>query len=836
MNDGGASDALIAREAKFGGPPPACTLEQRWVLATQALLHERNEASHLRVGGEPRPLCSWLSSYRLRQHWGVRSPSEARERIRWLLEEGHRFGYAEARGRLPREYLGWDLVRASCVAGWSFVAYHLELEEAWAAMLAAARELRESFGSWREVGLSYDAGFRHWGQDAEDDIVALTEALLAPGAAWDLPWELDLSGEVPPPDPGSLPELVVDARGGEGVHGTIRAALRAVDGPKRVIVRAGTYDEVLQLDDATELVAEGEVVVKSSDNAPLIVVGNAYVRGFHFEGGTDADGDTTQAVWLASAYLKLVDCVLRSPRCGVYAPGPRSDLSMERGLIDRIGIHGVLGEKDAHLALIDTRIVSPAEMGVVAEAEVELYAERLRVERPVGSALSLGGQSHSELNGLTIVSPSGNAIDVVGEAVVMAEDLVVEGSARSGVLFATQAKRRSVLRRASITGSAGNDLGLMQGRVHAEDLRLGGGAGCALVVQNDAQITIVGAELRPTTYPTCWLMGASRTLLDRCVIANEGDIAVFVDTGASLQLLDAEVSAAGKCAIVLRGEGETNLAGGRVRGGAGALHLDQGRHASLRGVELLGTGVDAEGAATVVVGSESELCVVGGRIEAAGATALALEKQSTASLSGVELSAPKSAAARLEGAGLRVLGGAIVGRESVALDTASTLRSEGVRLEPGAPSEPLGLALDALAPFTWSLRLEGRAALELELDALGPVFEAVGLDVDRRLVSLLFDLALEGWPHGEALRITIAVPRVELECGELEALRSLAELLRDLLGDPKRVSELAARLRAELGAAGDDDDEPSEEGDEEDDDAPESEGDPGASGGSTTLH
>ncbi len=135
----------------LGGPPPERSPAQRWVLASQGILTELYNANHLRMGGMPRPLCSNFGALFLRRDWGVKSRKAAIACIQDLLAHGGRNELAEAIGCDAREICAWDYMRASAVAGWSYLAYHLEADEAWPFMVDAARRLQASYSSWREA-------------------------------------------------------------------------------------------------------------------------------------------------------------------------------------------------------------------------------------------------------------------------------------------------------------------------------------------------------------------------------------------------------------------------------------------------------------------------------------------------------------------------------------------------------------------------------------------------------------------------------------------------------------------------------------------------------------
>ncbi len=515
------------REAKFGGPPPPRTLEQRWVLATQGILTELNGTSHIRVGGEPRPYASGVSAFRLRQHWNVRNAREARRCLTWLFDEGHRFAYARETDRAPDDYLGWDLVRASAVAGWSFVAYHIEIDEAWAAMLRAARALRRQFGSWTEVGASYGLGRDRWGKEGRE-IEELTARLVAPGGGWDLPWAVDIAGDIPAPVRESIPELVVDGSGAGGAFKTIAEALLSEKAPKRVIVRAGVYDETVRIKSPIELIADGEVVIRNGRGAPLLVDHTAYIRGFRLEASHNEKNETMQAVWVGDNFMKLVDCVMRTERCGVYAGKDRTEAHVEGCTIIEPGVHGILAENGAHMSILDTTVERPTGCGVVADGSGELHVENAKIRDAGGPSLSLRGARRGEIRGVEITGARSNGVEVLGAATADFSEIRVTGSKGTGALFGSSAEGVTTIEQSEITGNAGNDVGVIAGSVYGKSLVLGGGPACAIAVQA-GDLDLESSTIQPTEQPSVWLMGQARTSFVECKLANEREIVVFAN-------------------------------------------------------------------------------------------------------------------------------------------------------------------------------------------------------------------------------------------------------------------------------------------------------------------
>lgn len=790
---GGSED----REAKFGGPPPARTLEQRWVLATQGVLTELNRTSHLRVGGEPRPSHSNLSAFRLREHWGVRSAREARQRIRWLLDEGHRFALARDADRSPDELLAWDLVRASCVAGWSHVAYHLELEEAWAAMLEAARGLRAGFTSWREVGASYGAGKSLWSGAPSDDVTAITARLVTPGGWWDLPWETDLGGTIPAPAPEPLPELVVDPTGADGAFRTIGEAVGSTRAPKRVRVRAGVYDESVRVKAPVELVAEGDVTVRNGDGAPLSLDHHAYVRGFRLEAGHDEAGQKMQAVWVGANFARVEDCVLETERCGIYGGKKRAEIIAERVTVSRPGIHGFMIEGGAHLTILDSTVTAPTGSGVVTEGDGELHVEGLTITDGATPALSVHGDNRVELRSVTVTGCASHAMQILGSSVLSAFDLTMKDNRGAGALFGSKSQAPSAIHGGVLTGNAGNDVGVLSGGVSVHGAELGGGPACAVAVQNEGRLQLEGCTIAPTTHPLLWLMGRSLTVVLDSRLRNEGELAVFADSGSEVRLAGCDITTEVKTAIVLRGVRSALLLGGTITSADGCVHADQGSVVDVRDVALRGTGTADDGSPPLAVTEGADLAVVGGRIEAAGPRAVIVESGGRASFTRAAIAAPAGVAFALDGGDVRLLGGSVVAASPALLEGEARLSAAGTEVSPASGVEPLPLDATAIAPFEVSLDHHGRAALAVDPDALRPAFAPLGVEPDVGAAVAWIELALDGASAGDGLVIGGRFGHATVATDDLPALARVAARLKGVLGEPATLQALAERLRAQ---------------------------------------
>ena len=163
--------------------------------------------------------------------WGIVDHDTTFETVRWLLEEGHhttadrilhilRTEGIEALQRgaeedeelaekidevlpilqlmprlgcttdeLPATSIGWDLVRVTNVARWTYQCGYISEEEIWQVMELVESIARQYFTSWQEYGFSYILGRGVWHGDRQDSMLAyeISETLLRKKES---PWKL----------------------------------------------------------------------------------------------------------------------------------------------------------------------------------------------------------------------------------------------------------------------------------------------------------------------------------------------------------------------------------------------------------------------------------------------------------------------------------------------------------------------------------------------------------------------------------------------------------------------------------------------------------------------
>ncbi len=196
----------------------AYPLRQLWALALAGVISELNGAHHDELGGwgdneHTRPWCtSTLSKF-----YGVNSPQEFHETIKWLLGTGHSAEAKQALAALDADgrsddpkhaivranraqiaragLMAWDTGRLVAVVGWGAWAGYVTQEDAWQILLVAAARVQKTYDSWRAYADGYELGRHFWSSGAEDEGVrnALAKLLEDSNSPWtNLPWNLDL--------------------------------------------------------------------------------------------------------------------------------------------------------------------------------------------------------------------------------------------------------------------------------------------------------------------------------------------------------------------------------------------------------------------------------------------------------------------------------------------------------------------------------------------------------------------------------------------------------------------------------------------------------------------
>lgn len=208
--------------------------QQAWALAAAAVLAERNGALHDRLAGSNLTARDANEARRvLREWWGVTDRATLLESLEWLQKSGHRERFARTGQELAaltpagrqalsgqrrwdldlnqklgvvemhyeplgkKSLIGWDLSRYIALCRWGYAAGYLTEADAWARIIPAARIIRHTFTSWRELGENYLIGRQFWSpaEHARTGHLyreALDRLLADLDSPWNrLPWQVD---------------------------------------------------------------------------------------------------------------------------------------------------------------------------------------------------------------------------------------------------------------------------------------------------------------------------------------------------------------------------------------------------------------------------------------------------------------------------------------------------------------------------------------------------------------------------------------------------------------------------------------------------------------------
>jgi hypothetical protein len=226
---------VVLAWARAAHADQALSLQQAWALAASALLTERNGERHDRLSGTSGNADDREDARRLlRDWWGVSDRRSLLDSLEWIEKGGHRHDFAltgqqltaltpeqrqalEAQRRMDpwfnkkmlvveahyaqlgaKSIVGWDFSRYISVCRWGYAAGYLTEPDAWARIMPAARIIRYTFTSWREVGENYMIGRQYWSpeqhvQNGHFYRLALERLLADPASPWNrVPWDVDL--------------------------------------------------------------------------------------------------------------------------------------------------------------------------------------------------------------------------------------------------------------------------------------------------------------------------------------------------------------------------------------------------------------------------------------------------------------------------------------------------------------------------------------------------------------------------------------------------------------------------------------------------------------------
>ncbi|MCC6625347.1 MAG: DUF1266 domain-containing protein [Deltaproteobacteria bacterium] len=633
---------------------------QRWVMAVPGVLAQRWGAASDTFGMVPTPEHAWSTFVALRDDWGIDSPASATGVLATLR--------ARARDKAP----AWNLARLVAIAGWSYRAGLLSLDDAWSQAASAARDLQKVHRGWfsmaeasfvgrdRELGIDYDLRAR------EDALTALHQA---PWSPWNLlPWATPLPEDLPPPGEPERPE-VLDVHDADGLRAALheappRSVIRLHPGRYAGHFRARAPGHVIE---AVPGVLPSSVVIAATQPEPVLTItGGTRVRGLTI--APDDHGPGIQVEARELPYLRLEDCFFSGGRSGLEvlpsgAPDHELDdpvVELDRCFFERPGDAAIV--LSAGLAMArDVEIVGAGGDAIRTDALGHtLVLERSRVERPAGTGITTR-DAHVVLRRVVVDGAGRDGLRVAGGRVEL-DACEILGAARAGLRAIDDAQVDARGSRFADCGTANVELAGTRGATF-EQCHLTGGLGRGAYLHPAPGTVMRGGQIGGSVGASLVIDGtparalgqsehgdAIGILLDGVGLGPSGGSALTLTHGASLSLVDVTVSGvAGPAVEVTRAHLEAlrlrvrNVAGdGLVVGQASRLEARRLECADIGGDALvlceratatLG-GLAVHGALRGLVARDHASAIVKDLVVSRCARALALEGESRVAVAG----------------------------------------------------------------------------------------------------------------------------------------------------------------------------------------------------------
>jgi len=474
---------------------------QLWILTVGSILNERNHDDHAVLGGSLRPRHAARATQILASGWDIRTRGEALDSLTWLFGAGHRTQFAAGGAGSPESFAAWDWCRAANVAGWSFVAYLVDRETAWDALLRAALHAQSTYTSFAEMGESYLRGMRLWAGSDDDERVRASEESFAqlcasPEGPYRLPWKTALEG-APPPAIAQKVEVVTPGQ-------SIAEAILRVGSGGRVLLAAGHYRESVTPPHSVELAAQGdgEVVLEAQDRPAIVAKAevregqpraiSVSVRGITLRSGRSSEGKTLNATGAPGGYLRLHGCKVSAShngasvreggwlllsrsvvegcgQSGIWCDG--GSVAVVDGELRDLAVHGAYVAKSPQSNVFETSTISRVgQIGLVAEAELRI--RKCTIEAPARCGVVVHGPVW--LSGSTIARSGGWGVAIENGGNLRLEKSAIEASQGANV----DVKEGSLdAREATITGGFSSGLVVQaNGRAFLADTRIEGHA------------------------------------------------------------------------------------------------------------------------------------------------------------------------------------------------------------------------------------------------------------------------------------------------------------------------------------------------------------------------
>ena len=539
---------------------------QRWILALPAILNERNGDRHDLLGGAARPTGTDKAAYILAKGWDVHAPSDVTDSLEWLDKEGHRLEFSRAGGGSVESFLGWDYGRMAAVAGWAYVAYLIDLDQAWGYLRRAAAVLRPAFGSFAELGQSYLRGLSLWSDGAETTTVKEAQEALAKLVSRDgspylsVPWRLDEADLQAAEAPRVAVREVLVKPGG-----SVATAIEEAGPGGRVLLARGTFRESLEPAHSVEIVGEhmSDCVIEGDGTKPAIWVASKVsvsVQGCTVRSGRTAEGKGLNAIHVAGGYAHVLECrvegshdavfardhgnlfvresdVLAEGRCAIEAdPGSAIVLDSE---IHGAGLHGIALLSGPRQSVVrGCHVAGVAHAGIFVKAPTRIFDTRVEAPGEVGIAVQ--GLLHIDE---TIVTDSkGWGIVLQGE----------------GHIHAT---------RVDVEGSKGANLDVIKGEGDFTTCTMSRGLSSGVILQKEANVIFADVTIEDNAMGNVFVMDDARVVMFNCTIKGGGAGGLW-SRGSSGRYMSVTVEGSRTTGVELLGEGAPVLVDVKIRGGA----------------------------------------------------------------------------------------------------------------------------------------------------------------------------------------------------------------------------------------------------------------------------